>query len=184
MPGAGRRNRNGHSPPSYVAKAKNTLDRWLRRRNWSKEDREDLIQEAFLRLETYKRRGGDVHRTEAFLMRTVQNLARSQHRQERDRPRIFVPLEDCELVCEKPTPEQALAYEQAMNKVCDRLETEIGNDAEQIYVLHRVYGFTFAELGELVGKSPRTIEKIVARAALAITEMWLEQLAAERAQKK
>jgi DNA-directed RNA polymerase specialized sigma24 family protein len=51
----------------------------LRSRGRSIDDTEDLIQEAFLRLQVYCR-DKDVAQTEAFLVRTALNLSIDQHR--------------------------------------------------------------------------------------------------------
>ncbi len=55
--------------------------RLLRSRGRSIDDTEDLIQEAFLRLQVYCR-DKDVAQTEAFLVRTALNLSIDQHRRE------------------------------------------------------------------------------------------------------
>jgi DNA-directed RNA polymerase specialized sigma24 family protein len=58
----------------------------LRRRGRTREDAEDLVQEAFLRLELYCREGHQVLQPEAFLMRTALNLSVSHHRREQRSP--------------------------------------------------------------------------------------------------
>ena len=52
------------------------LEHLLRRRGRTREDAEDLIQEAFLRVKIYCDEGGEVREPEAFLVRTVLNLSR------------------------------------------------------------------------------------------------------------
>ena len=51
----------------------------LRRRGASREDAEDLVQEAFVRLAAYCNEGNKVRYPEAFLKRTVMNLAFDAH---------------------------------------------------------------------------------------------------------
>jgi hypothetical protein len=67
---------------------------FLMRRGRSREDAEDLIQEAMLRLHTYT--GEDVQNKEAFLRCTVRNLAIDQYRRDRSRLQGEVPIEDVE----------------------------------------------------------------------------------------
>ena len=52
------------------------LERLLRRRGRTREEAEDVIQEAFLRVKVYCDQGGQIREREAFLTRTVLNLAR------------------------------------------------------------------------------------------------------------
>jgi hypothetical protein len=59
------------------------LLKFLMRKGRSREDAEDLIQEAMLRLHTYTRE--DVRNKEAFLRSTVRNLAIDQYRRDRSR---------------------------------------------------------------------------------------------------
>jgi DNA-directed RNA polymerase specialized sigma24 family protein len=66
--------------PHYFRK----LQRILLRRGRTREEAEDLIQEAFLKLQEYCDNGGQVRQPEGFLVRTVLRLAinarRDQHR--------------------------------------------------------------------------------------------------------
>lgn len=70
----------------------NRLLRFLMRKGRSREDAEDLIQEAMLRLHTYDRE--DVQNKEAFLRCAVRNLAIDQYRRDRSRLQGEVPIED------------------------------------------------------------------------------------------
>lgn len=58
------------------------LRRLLRSRGRSADDTDDLIQEAFLRLQLYCR-DHEVRETEAFLVRTALNLSHDLGRRER-----------------------------------------------------------------------------------------------------
>lgn len=57
--------------PTYFRR----MRRMLLRRGRTREDAEDLIQEAFVRMQEYCERGGRVHQPEGFLVRTVLRLA-------------------------------------------------------------------------------------------------------------
>ncbi len=68
------------------------LLKFLRRKGRSREDAEDLIQEAMLRLHVYGREAL-VTVKESFLRHTVHNLSVDQHRRERPDLRTQVPFE-------------------------------------------------------------------------------------------
>ena len=84
--------------PFYVAETDSNrpeyFDRlltYLRRKGKSREDAEDLIQEAMLRLHVYAKDDAVVNK-EAFLRRAVHNLAIDQYRRERSGSRWEVPI--------------------------------------------------------------------------------------------
>ena len=64
--------------PQYFRK----LQRILVRQGRTREDAEDLIQQAFLKLQEYCERGGNVRQPEGFLVRTVLRLAINARRDE------------------------------------------------------------------------------------------------------
>ncbi len=73
--------------PEYFA----LLLTYLRRKGKSREDAEDLIQEAMLRLHIYAK-GDAVVNEEAFLRRAVHNLAIDQYRRDRSGLRREGPI--------------------------------------------------------------------------------------------
>jgi predicted RNA polymerase sigma factor len=79
-------------PDSSDPSSFDRLLRFLMRKGRSREDAEDLIQEAMLRLHTYARE--DVQNKDAFLRCAVRNLAIDQFRRDRSRLQGEVPIED------------------------------------------------------------------------------------------
>jgi DNA-directed RNA polymerase specialized sigma24 family protein len=116
------------------------LLKFLRRKGRSREDAEDLIQEAMLRLHIY---GQEVPVTneEAFLRHAVYNLSIDQHR--RDRP-------------------ERLGHIKAILDA-------VGLRTREIYFAHRG-GYSYAEIATHLGISQITIKRHIARALLAIME--------------
>src|SRR5258708_13209799 len=70
-----------HSSMEPVKQRILALKKFLRRRGESRENADDLIQEAFLRLHLYCR-PSETHQQEAFLRRTLLNLVVDRHRKE------------------------------------------------------------------------------------------------------
>src|SRR5271167_3309599 len=128
------------------------LQNLLRRRGQSREDTEDLIQEAFLRLHVYCQ-SQEVQHQEAFLVQTVMNLAVDLHRKEhlhlyaKERPEEL-PLIDC-----RPTPDEDLAIQQRLNSVATALDS-LGPRTREVFIMHLLEGYGCARIAEQFGISP------------------------------
>ncbi len=147
------------------------LLRFLRRKGRSREDAEDLIQEAMLRLHLYGREAL-VANEEAFLRHAVHNLSIDQYR--RDRPDLHrgVPIEDLNartpLIAPELTPEETLDAQQRLGGIKNLLDS-ISRRTREIYFAHRA-GYSYAEIADHMGISHITIKRHIARALLAIME--------------
>ncbi len=140
---------------------------FLKGRGKTREDAEDLIQEAFLRLESYCRQGNTVENAEAFLMRTVLNLSISEHRHEHRYLEGKTSL-DCEPLCDPaPTPDEVFSAEQRLNQIQSILD-RLGPRTREVFFLHRLGGFSYAEIAKRFNCSVSMIEKHIASAATAI----------------
>ena len=142
-----------------------------RRRGRSHEDSEDLIQEALLRLEQYCR-DGQIRNREAFLVRTVCNLAINQYRRERVVAYINEPIEELEhtlpLIDPNPGPDRIFAARQRLSEVQRTLDA-VSRRTREIYFAHRG-GYRYDEIAAAFGISEKTVEKHVARAVLLLVD--------------
>jgi RNA polymerase sigma factor (sigma-70 family) len=147
------------------------LLRLLRRRGRSREDAEDLIQEAMMRLHVYCQ-AAPVNNEEAFLTHAVHNLSVDQHRRDRLDLRREVPFEHANsrdsFVHAEATPEEALDAEQRLGHIRALLDA-VSRRTRDIYFAHRS-GYSYAEISEHMGISHVTIKRHIARALLAIME--------------
>jgi RNA polymerase sigma factor (sigma-70 family) len=145
------------------------LMKLCRRRGRSHEDAEDLIQEALLRLEEYCR-DAEVRNKEAFLVRTVSNLAINQSIRERVLTYAYEPIEELEqslpLVDPTPGPDRILAAKQHLEAIRAVLDT-VSQRTREIYFAHRA-GYRYDEIAVAFGISEKTVEKHVARAVLLL----------------
>src|SRR3954463_10406802 len=102
------------------------LMRACRRRGRSQEEAEDLIQEAFLRLHEYCRESV-VRDEEAFLARTVSNLAINEFYRQRAVTFASQTVEELEqsapLIDSSPSPERILAAQQRLDEIVKTLRT-------------------------------------------------------------
>ncbi len=139
------------------------LQKLLRRRGASPQDAEDLVQEAVVRLFTYTRKAVEVRNAEAFLTRTALNLAVDLHRStRRDR---FEPdsVETLELLDIGPMPDEVLAAEQRLLGMRQALD-QVSRRTRDVFFMHRLQGFSHAEIAAKLGVSKSAVEKHIASA--------------------
>src|SRR5688500_12885587 len=151
---------------------RNRLHRLLRRRGRTHDETEDLVQEACVRLQLFLNDGREVMSPEAFLVRTVLNLSVDARR--RDRRDLYVdePAEELNLADLNPPPEEVLAADERLRKMQRTLDEELNPRTRQIYLLHRLEGFTYQEIATRMSMPVRTVEKHIAR---AVTVLCLER---------
>jgi RNA polymerase sigma factor (sigma-70 family) len=147
----------------------------LRRRGQTREDADDLVQEAFLRLHTFLAEGKEVRHPAAFLARTALNLAVDAHRRDvREHRDQFVSesIESLPILDLAPTPEEIFSAENRLQQMKDTLDRKVSPRTREVFFLHRLEGFTHEEIAERMNMSVRTVEKHIAR---AITVVWIER---------
>jgi RNA polymerase sigma-70 factor (ECF subfamily) len=153
--------------PAYFSR----LLRFLMHKGRSREDAEDLIQEAMLRLHVYAKE--DVQNKEAFLRCAVRNLAIDQYRHDRSRVCREVPIEDVDrqspLIAPSPTPDQILDDQQRLNWITARLDA-VNPRTREIYLAHRS-GYTHAEIADHMGIAAATVKRHIARAQAALMKV-------------
>ena len=171
-PAAGRRSAPiGRRPPTqstYKSSRPPYFERLLRlltRKGRSREDAEDIIQEAMLRLLVYARNAAVINE-EAFLRRAVHNLSIDQHRRERPDLRRMVPIDalprDAECISEDPNPEDTLEACQHLDKIGALLEAA-GKRTRDVYIAQRA-GYTYAEIADHMNISRITVRRRISRA--------------------
>jgi len=147
-----------------------------RKRGRSQEEAEDLIQEAFLRLHEYCRTT-EVRNEEAFLTRTVSNLAISQYRHERILSYATQTVEELEqttgLADANPGPERILAAQQRLAEITRVLDA-VSERTCEIFLAHRA-GYSYEEIASDLGIGQRTVQKHIARAVFLLIRMKKEE---------
>jgi RNA polymerase sigma factor (sigma-70 family) len=143
------------------------LKKLLRRRGRTSEEAEDLVQEAFVRMQVYCQEGGAVREPEAFLVRTVLNLAIDARRRDRRDLYESQSVEDLYLVDLSPAPDEVFAAEQRLLKIRRSLET-LSERTQKAFFLHRLEGFSYAEIAQRLGVSVSAVEKHIASAVAAL----------------
>jgi RNA polymerase sigma factor (sigma-70 family) len=144
--------------------------RWvLHRRGRKREEIEDLMQDAFVRLLEYCETGAEVRQPEALLVTTVQRLSLNFDRDEHRDLYSPEPVERLLLVDSGPTPDEMLAAEERMQRV-KRILDGVGRRTREIFFLHRLDGLSYAQIGQLLSMPPSTVRKHVARAMTVLLD--------------
>jgi RNA polymerase sigma-70 factor (ECF subfamily) len=147
------------------------LHRLLRARGRSTDDADDLIQEAFLRLQLYCRQHR-VDKVEAFLVRTVLNLSNDLHRLRQRAATASRTLQTLNLMDSMPSADDVFASEERLRRMkmgLDRLSPR----RREVFVLNRIEGYSFTQIAEQLGITLSAVEKHAAKAILQITD-WMD----------
>ena len=139
----------------------------LLRRGRTREEAEDLIQDAFLKMQEYCERGGQVRQPEGFLVRTVLRLAANARRDAHRNLYCEEPVENLTLIVDTtPTPDEVLAGDQCLERMRDALDA-VSRRTRDVFFMQRLDGLSYAQIAQRLGVSISAVEKHIAT-ALAI----------------
>lgn len=145
--------------------------RALARRGWSQEDAEDLVQEAFVKVELYER-SNKVRSREALLTRTALNLA-VDHARRRAAGPIF-DQGDAHLVADRAPDPFETVYQQARLRHAAQGFAQLPERTQRILLKRRLENLSFAEIALSEAMSVAAVEKQVARATLRLMD-WMAE---------
>jgi RNA polymerase sigma factor (sigma-70 family) len=143
------------------------LNKLLRRGGATQDDAEDLVQEAILRLHIYTRAGAEVRNPDAFLTRTVLNLAVDAHRRAHSDRYERDPVEELDLIDSGPMPDEVFAAEQRLLRMKEALD-RVSTRTREVFFMHRLQGFNHMEIAQKLGVSKSAVEKHIASAITAL----------------
>ena len=133
-------------------------------------DAEDLMQEAFLRMQEYAREH-TVERPAAFVVRTARNLSIDAARQAKSRGEVVVTT---------PAPEAAMDHRALQDEVyaarirLDRVRAalaELSPRTRMVFLMHRIEGLKYREIAAALGISISAVEKQIAKAVVHLAEL-------------
>lgn len=157
----------------YFRKMRGVLSRRGRRR----EEIEDLMQDAFVRLLEYCNKGTEVREPEAVLVRTVQRLSMNFDRDERRDSYVPQALEKLALPDPGPAPEEVLAGQQCLDQARRTLDA-VSRRTRDVFFLQRLHGFSYEQIAQQLDMPVSTVEKHMARAMTAMLEERRRQMQA------
>jgi RNA polymerase sigma factor (sigma-70 family) len=130
-------------------------------------DADDLTQDVFVRLAGLHGHT-DLLKPEAFVFTLARNLVRDRARRLHTRAALHsVALDDIDLSCERPTPDQYLESQQLLARA-DRTLAALKPRTREAFVLHRVHGESYATIAAHMDISVSMVEKHIMSALLAL----------------
>jgi len=144
--------------------------RVLIRRGVPEQDAEELVQEAFLKIEHFEREHGARSR-EALLVTTAVNLSIDRNRREGRSP--FAHVEDPGAIADtRPDPAQVIEQRARLRHAKAGIDT-LSERTRRILLRRRLEGATYAEIAADEGMTVAAVEKQVARATLQLVR-WMD----------
>ena len=142
------------------------------RRGVGPDDADDIIQEAFARLEAYTQ-AKEVCSREAFLMRTAQNLVRDRARRAHAAPFENNVALDLELVADvSPQPDEIVQGRERLRRAQTGLD-RLDELSRRCLLARRIDELPFGEIAAREGMTVAAVEKRVARAVLFLVR-WMD----------
>lgn len=150
-----------HDPFSRLfSESGGALRRFVRRLVGSKETADEIVQEAFTR--TYEC-SAIVKSPRAFLFSTARNLAADSRRHERvAKTDLVADVDSLLMAAPGESPEAALLAEersQTLKQAVERLPPQ----CRAAFALKLFYGYSYKEIADQLGISPKTVENQIAR---------------------
>jgi len=143
------------------------LKRFFRSYRLNTSDVEDLTQEVFMRL---MRPSGqaDLREPAAYVFTLARNLVRDRARRLHTRALAqSIALEEVQLSCGRPTPDQSLELAQRLAHV-NRALASLKPKAREAFVLHRVHGESYSAIAIHMDISVSMVEKHIMAAIIAL----------------
>lgn len=154
-----------------IANTVRRLRHALRRRGVPHEEAEDIIQEAYQRLEAY-RREREVTHPEGFLARTAINLAIDAARRRKRANIADEPVENYTIVDESPRPDEVYATRKRLDRLNEGVAA-LDPITRQMIRAQRLEGLSVATIAAQHGLSVSATEKRLAKGMLFLVN-WMD----------
>ena len=141
------------------------------RRGAPTDDADDIVQEAFARLEAYTR-SHEIRNQEAFVINAALNHSRDQARRRRNAPFVSAELQLERIADAAPPADELLRAKERLRRASAGLE-RLNPLARRCLLAKRVDGLSFSQIAAREGLSVAAVEKRVARAIVFLTK-WMD----------
>jgi RNA polymerase sigma factor (sigma-70 family) len=134
----------------------------LARRQVGREDAEDVVQEAYLRLLELEN-AGRIADARGYLYRIAANVALDLLRKRKTRSACVVEDVEFEAVCSSDSPFATAAEEAVLVRNLQASLAQLPSACCETFLLSRLYGLTFPEISRRLGISLRTVNRHMSR---------------------
>lgn len=135
------------------------------------DDAEDIVQEAFARLDAYTRTH-EIKSEEAFLINAAVNISRDQARRRRNAPFSDSAVQIDLVADSAPPADEVLRAQERLRRLTAGM-AQLNPRAHRCLIAKRLEGRTYAQIAEQEGISVSAAEKAVARAIVFLTK-WMD----------
>jgi len=143
------------------------LRRYVRPRVGSKDDAEDVIQEAYLRVLRYSVDHG-VEDMERLLFSAAKNLAVDSIRRRRTRVKTATSYAALEADTQAwPAPDEQVYVQQRLSSI-EAAVALLPERCREVFLMHRVESLSYSQIAARCGISVSAVEKNIARACLLL----------------
>jgi RNA polymerase sigma-70 factor (ECF subfamily) len=134
----------------------------------SKDEAQDVVQDAFVSLQRHLAGNGSHESIRSWLYRVAHNAARN--RQNSYARRFAAPLDEVvvESIADKDTPERAVLKKEKFQRLGKAMK--LLTESERECLLLRAGGLRYREIGEVLGISTSTVGDTVERAIKKLAE--------------
>lgn len=143
------------------------LRRFVRTRVGNRQDAEDVIQEAYLRVLRYSAEH-EIENRERLLFSAARNLAVDNRRRQRARERS---VEKCAVFASRagewPPVDDVVDVWQRLTSV-EAAIAQLPPRCREVFLMHRIDGMSYSEIARHLAISVSAVEKHLARACLLI----------------
>jgi RNA polymerase sigma factor (sigma-70 family) len=144
------------------------LTKILLGRGRSREEAEDLVQEAFIKMQEYRNKGGQVREPEAFLVRTAIRLSINAHRDAHHDLYVDQRVEEfTQLIDSNPSPDEVLVADECLERMSVALDG-VSRKTRDVFLMHRLDGLSHGEIAARLGISVSAVEKHMISAVAAM----------------
>jgi RNA polymerase sigma factor (sigma-70 family) len=143
------------------------LKRFFRSYRLNAADVEDLVQDVFVRLAGP---AGETNllKPEAFVFTLARNLVRDRARRLHTKAQAnSIAIDEIDLSCERPGPDQSLELAQLVQQVEQALES-LSPNTRRFFLLHRLHGISYTEIAMHMKVSVSMVEKHIMSAITAL----------------
>ncbi|MHB8283331.1 MAG: RNA polymerase sigma factor [Caulobacteraceae bacterium] len=146
----------------------NRVLRKLDKLSGSRPASEDALQDAFVKLDGYRREHAVAH-PKAFLVRVAINLALNERRRMSRRDHGDLSTRTEFLSDDQPLQDEVLAARERLHVVSTALMT-LPARTREVFLMHRLEALRYKEIAERLAISVSAVEKHIARATLRLTD--------------
>lgn len=142
------------------------IEAWLCRQTRCKDTAADLLQETFLRFKPLYESpsSSSVRQVKAYLYRIAHNLAIDHFRKKKMQCTESMPEdESVELTEDNCGPEQTIDFQQRLQAVSQAVDL-LPPRCREVFLLVRIHGMNYIEVGEKLSISPKTAFSHMAKA--------------------